>query len=208
MTCTDGDQIVTGDSAKPGLRRAALARRAALDPAERAAASAAIEAAVLAAVLAVVTGGGAAVIAAYIPLRSEPGTMAMLDALSVRATVVVPVLQADGDLDWAAWTGADDLAPAGPRGRMLRPIGPTLGASFLQHADLLLVPALLVARDGARLGRGGGSYDRALRRAAPAAPIAALLFDGELVDRLPAQPWDVPVTAAVTPGGGWTDLAR
>jgi 5-formyltetrahydrofolate cyclo-ligase len=69
----------------------------------------------------------------------------------------------------------------------------------------VLVPALAVARDGVRLGRGGGSYDRALARVAPGTPRVALLFDGELVDALPADPWDVPVTDAVTPAG-WRAL--
>ena len=150
----------------------------------------------------------ARLIAAYIPFGTEPGSTALLDELSVRATVVVPVVRADGDLDWAAWTGADDLVPVGPGGRLLRPIGPTLGARFVVDANLVLVPALLVGADGARLGRGGGSYDRALARVSRATPVAALLFDGELVDRLPTEPWDVPVSAAVTPGGGWTELPQ
>lgn len=173
-------------------------------PAERDAASAAIALAVTTQVRLL----GPQLIAAYLPFGSEPGSTALLDDLSMLATVVVPVVQADGDLDWAAWTGADDLVPAGPGGRMLRPIGPTLGRQFIADAHLLLVPALLVAANGTRLGRGGGSYDRALRRARPSAPIAALLFDEELVEQLPMQEWDVPVSAVVTPRGGWTELAR
>jgi 5-formyltetrahydrofolate cyclo-ligase len=72
-------------------------------------------------------------------------------------------------------------------------------------ADAVLVPALAVGRDGVRLGRGGGSYDRALARVAPGTPRAALLFDEELVDALPADPWDVPVTDVVSPSG-WRAL--
>lgn len=204
MTSTEGDGITTAGPSKPDLRRAALARRAARPRDDRAAASAAIAQAVTAQARAL----GPRLIAAYIPFGSEPGSTALLDELSVHATVVVPVVRADADLDWAAWTGADDLVPAGPGGRMLRPIGPTLGTRFIVDANLVLVPALLVATDGVRLGRGGGSYDRVLGRAHPAAPIAALLFDDELVERLPVQEWDIPVSAVVTPGAGWTDLAR
>jgi 5-formyltetrahydrofolate cyclo-ligase len=62
------------------------------------------------------------------------------------------------------------------------------------------VPALAVDRTGNRLGRGGGSYDRALRRATGL--TIALLYDEDLVDVLPAEPHDVPVAAAVTPSYG------
>jgi len=37
-------------------------------------------------------------------------------------------------------------------------------------------------------------------------PVVAVLHDGELVPRLPAEVWDRPVTAAVTPSKGWTNL--
>ncbi|HEV7206272.1 MAG TPA: 5-formyltetrahydrofolate cyclo-ligase [Jatrophihabitans sp.] len=125
-------------------------------------------------------------VAAYEPLRTEPGSielLAGLAALGVR--VLVPITQPDRDLDWTVW-GAD---------------GDGLGPAAIATADAVLVPALAVARDGTRLGRGGGSYDRALRRARPAAPRIALLFDGELVAALPREEWDEPVTEVVTPAG-------
>ncbi|WP_456600636.1 5-formyltetrahydrofolate cyclo-ligase, partial [Blastococcus sp. SYSU DS0616] len=70
----------------------------------------------------------------------------------------------------------------------------------------LFVRARGVARDGTRLGRGGGYYDRALRHARPEAVLVAVVFDDELVDRLPREPHDVRVTAVVTPSGGWQAL--
>jgi 5-formyltetrahydrofolate cyclo-ligase len=53
-----------------------------------------------------------------------------------------------------------------------------------------------------RLGRGGGSYDRALSRIRPNALVVALLYDGELVETLPAEPHDRRVTAVILPGYG------
>jgi 5-formyltetrahydrofolate cyclo-ligase len=131
-----------------------------------------------------------ACVAAYVPLRTEPGSLELLAELRRRdVRVLVPITLPDRDLDWTEWE------PAGA--------GVPLGLAAVGAAGLVLVPALAVAADGTRLGRGGASYDRALRRRAPDSLVAALLFDGELVDRLPRAPWDVPVGAAVTPSG-WT----
>src|ERR1035437_2351048 len=66
----------------------------------------------------------------------------------------------------------------------------------------VLRPALAVDRAGHRLGRGGGSFDRALARVGPLVPLIALLYDDELVDRLPAEAHDVPVRAVVRPAHG------
>jgi 5-formyltetrahydrofolate cyclo-ligase len=65
----------------------------------------------------------------------------------------------------------------------------------------VIVPALAVDRRGVRLGRGGGSYDRALSRVPVGTPIVAALYDGELLDALPADPHDVRVTGVATPAG-------
>lgn len=129
-------------------------------------------------------------VAAYRPLRTEPGSIELLSELVARGVrVLVPVTQPDRDLDWVALPG--DIA---------------LSVSAIAAADAVLVPALAVAEDGTRLGRGGGSYDRALARVRGGVPIAALVYDGEVRARLPRDPWDVPVTAYVTPAGGWRDV--
>ena len=56
-------------------------------------------------------------------------------------------------------------------------------------------------RAGVRLGRGGGSYDRALARVRADLEIVALLYDDEVVPALPREPHDHLVTAALTPAG-------
>ena len=132
-------------------------------------------------------------VAAYLPLRTEPGSVELLADLRARGlSVLVPITRADHDLDWREWF---------PDGG-----GKPLGVAAIGTAGLVLVPALAVATDGTRLGRGGGSYDRALARRAPDSVVAALLFDDEVVSELPRDPWDVPVTAVVTPAGGWVSL--
>jgi 5-formyltetrahydrofolate cyclo-ligase len=142
----------------------------------------------------------AATVAAYVSVGTEPGTGPLLEALAAaRKRVVLPLLQPDNDLDWAEYGGPAALAPA--RRGLLEPTAPPLGPDAVATADVVLVPALAVDRTGTRLGRGGGSYDRALRRVPAGTFVCALLYEGEVVEQLPRAEHDRPVTAVVTPDG-------
>jgi 5-formyltetrahydrofolate cyclo-ligase len=182
-------------AAKTALREQYLARRAARPAAERAAASAAVAAALLRGL------AGTRAFAAYAPEETEPGHGRLPAAYTqLGARVLLPVVPPEGrELAWAVDTGR--LAPG--RFGLLEPVGPRLGATAI---GTVVVPALGVARDGIRLGRGGGYYDRALRHARPDAVVVALVFDDEFVDELPAEPHDRRVNAVVTPSGGWQAL--
>jgi 5-formyltetrahydrofolate cyclo-ligase len=66
------------------------------------------------------------------------------------------------------------------------------------EADVLfLVPGLGFDPDGARLGRGGGHYDRALAHY-PAAMRIGLARETQILSSLPRDPWDQPMDAVVT----------
>lgn len=133
-------------------------------------------------------------IAAYQPLRTEPGSLQLLEDLHQAGyRVLVPSTLADRDLDWRCWTPLASLD------------APPLGVDAVSSAALVLVPAFAVDHEGHRLGRGGGSYDRALARVAPGTTVAALLYDGELFQDVPVDAWDRPVSAAVQPSG-WTTV--
>ncbi len=142
----------------------------------------------------------AATVAAYVSVGREPGTGLLLDALLAAGTrVLLPVLRADNDLDWAVHTDATDLARA-TRG-LLEPVGTPLGVDAVRTADVVLVPGLAASTTGDRLGRGGGSYDRALARVLPGTPVAVVLHDDEVGRDVPTDPHDVRVGFALTPGG-------
>ncbi|MGA4849433.1 5-formyltetrahydrofolate cyclo-ligase [Streptomyces sp. G5(2025)] len=150
---------------------------------------------------------GARTVAAYVSVGSEPGTRVLLDALHARGTrVLLPVLLPDNDLDWAAYDGEGSLVRVRHQGKieLLEPSGERLGPEAVLGADAVLLPGLAVDERGARLGRGGGSYDRVLARlelsgADPA--LVVLLYDSEVVPHLPAEAHDLPVHAVVTPSG-------
>ena len=78
-----------------------------------------------------------------------------------------------------------------PRGNALR----------AARLDLLFVPLVAFDRDGARLGRGGGFYDRALEpRPGSRRPLCVGLAHGfQEVAQLTTQPWDAHLDMIVTP---------
>jgi 5-formyltetrahydrofolate cyclo-ligase len=195
---------VTGeppDAAKAALRRRILAARAGLSVDQRAAAGRALRDAILALPQVQMAG----TVAAYYSIGSEPDTHGLVYALWKRGSyVLLPRLRPDMDLDWASYEGPDSLRP-GPRG-LTEPTEPSRGVPAVSRADLVIVPALAVDRRGARLGRGGGSYDRALARVGPQVPTIALLYDGELLGEVPAAAHDQRVRFAACPTAGITSL--
>jgi 5-formyltetrahydrofolate cyclo-ligase len=185
-------------AAKSALREQHLARRGRRPLGERESAARAITTALLRGL------AGVHAFAAYVPEETEPGHGRIPAAFTqLGARVLLPVVPPKGhELAWAVDTGR--LAPG--RYGLLEPLGPRLGPTAIGTADVVVLPALAVSRDGVRLGRGGGYYDRALRHVRPDAVLVALVFDDELVDALPAEPHDRRVTAVVTPSGGWQAL--
>ncbi len=142
----------------------------------------------------------AATVAAYVSVGTEPGTSALLSGLDVaRKRVILPVLLPDGDLDWGVYLGDGALRPA--RYGLLEPDASPLGPEVIATADVVLVPGLAVGVDGVRLGRGGGSYDRALARVPIGTFTCVLLYDGETGVAVPREPHDRRVTAVATPSG-------
>ncbi|MFF8952363.1 5-formyltetrahydrofolate cyclo-ligase [Streptomyces sp. NPDC014940] len=146
-------------------------------------------------------------VAAYVSVGGEPGTLALLDALRARGVrVLLPALLPDNDLDWGEYTGPGSLARVRHGGKMalFEPAGERLGPAAVTGADVVLLPGLAVDARGMRLGRGGGSYDRVLarlERAGAGPALVVLLYDAEVVERVPAQAHDRPVHAVVTPSG-------
>lgn len=71
----------------------------------------------------------------------------------------------------------------------------------IKDIDLVLVPGLGFGRDGSRLGRGRGYYDRVLARLRPDVPRIGIAFIEQLVDRVPTEAHDVPITHLLTADG-------
>ena len=165
---------------------------------------------------------GMTCIAAYLPLPTEPLDGRVLDVLAGGGRVLVPVVTGAAPLEWCEYVAGHpestpssgspgSSGPAGFRRGALgidEPTGPRLGPSAVAEADAILVPALAVDLLGHRLGRGGGHYDRTLallarlRGTEPLPTRIAVIYDHELLDAVPFDELDQPVTAVVTPGSG------
>jgi 5-formyltetrahydrofolate cyclo-ligase len=144
-------------------------------------------------------------VAVYASRPTEPDTGPLLDRLADRGVrVLLPVLGTGLQRDWAPYAGPHDLHQRAP-GRPPEPGTDHLGPQALQEAQVVIAPALAVDSSGARLGQGGGWYDRALVHAAPDAPVIAVVFAEEVYDArvrpLPRLPHDRPVDAVATPDG-------
>lgn len=139
----------------------------------------------------------ASTVACYLSTPSEPGTGPLVSALKARgSTVLLPVITPDV-LDWAPYR--PDALAAGPLG-ISEPVGERLGPDALSAADVVICPGLAADRQGNRLGRGRGYYDKALALLAPPTLRVILLYDDEIVDVVPTEPHDVPMDVVVTPG--------
>ena len=73
----------------------------------------------------------------------------------------------------------------------------------LAAGDLIVIPGLAFTRDGARLGRGGGHYDRLLADARGVAITVGVAFDIQLVRELPWEPHDQRVDVVAMPSEIW-----
>lgn len=76
-----------------------------------------------------------------------------------------------------------------------------LHALNIRTLDILLMPLVAVSLSGDRLGMGGGFYDRTLAQLKPWTPKPLLIgvaHDFQVLDTLPAAPWDQPLDGVVT----------
>jgi 5-formyltetrahydrofolate cyclo-ligase len=176
---------------KAELRTAVLARRERRDAAERQATGDQLARHGLAA------WSGQGCLAAFLSVGTEPPTRPLVSLLrGAGVQVLVPAV----DGAELRWTVIDDDTRF-TRGALgvEQPLGPWRGQAALTTAAVVVVPALAVDRSGNRLGRGRGYYDRALRGLD--VPVVAVVYDDEVLDHVPTQPHDRPVTGALTPSG-------
>lgn len=148
----------------------------------------------------------ARVVMCYAPLKDELRVPLIDEVVTEGRIACVPRITGDRTMEAVA-VPDDPPAPDSPeertgwqRGRygLWEPTGPRIDLSII---DFALVPGLAFTRDGKRLGRGKGFYDRFLAQLRPDCFKCGVGYDFQLLDDLPTEPHDVLLDAVVTPSG-------
>lgn len=195
---------------KDELRRTVIARRNALDLNVRAAKSA-VACARLVELLDRLGAAAPHTVAVYAAMGSEVDPAAFAAAAAARGWRVA----------YPCMLSASDAAACGQR-MCMRAVaaGDVSTAPFIAHPtrafaatdidsnrcpivpaaelDIVVVPLVAFDRAGARLGYGGGCYDRYLPTVAPECLIVGIAFDEQRVDHVPTDAHDLPLPNIVS----------
>ena len=190
---------------KTELRRAVIARRNAIDLDVRAAKSAVV-CARLVELLGRLDAAALHTVAVYAAMGSEVDPAAFAAAAVARGWRVA----------YPCMLSASDAAACGQR-MCMRAVsaGDVSTAPFIAHPtrafaatdidsdrfpivpaealDMIVVPLVAFDRTGARLGYGGGCYDRYLPTLSTSCHIIGIAFEEQRVDRVPADAHDLPL---------------
>ena len=129
----------------------------------------------------------------YHSLPDEPDTHAFVRQWAGKKRILLPVVVGD-DLELRVYTDDGSLRTGAFH------IAEPTGKAFTDYAaiDLAIVPGVAFDREGNRLGRGKGYYDRLLPRLK--AYKIGLCFPFQLVESIPAEAHDVRMDEIICGG--------
>jgi len=126
----------------------------------------------------------------YYPLKGEPDLRPLMDELrKMGKTVCLPVVEGE-KMRAVIWNEGEELEKVPPGVMQPR------GGSEPRSIDVVIVPGLAFDKNGARLGFGGGYYDRFLAECET--DTIGVCFDEFLTENLETQPWDIPMKKVLT----------
>ena len=144
----------------------------------------------------------ASVVGFYLSLTDEPQTRGLLQkAWGEGKKVYLPKIDIREGLTW--WEISPCHLPE--TGTLWEPSPGLSVRKSLENVGLFLVPGRAFDSKGARLGRGGGHYDRALARRGRTSCVMGIFFAQQEVEQIPVEPHDIPLPHVVTENG-WRKL--
>jgi 5-formyltetrahydrofolate cyclo-ligase len=192
MSFWTGGALTLTNAEKAALRRAALARRARVEPAANLALSSRLSQ----------EGLGLArlwrpyVVSAFHPLRGEPDILSLLTTLADEgfATALPAVVGRGSPLTFHLWR------PGEPTRAGAMSIREPIEEAPVVDPDLLFIPLACFDRRGHRIGYGAGYYDRTLTNLRAMKPVHAVgvAYGVCEVDAVPYETHDQSLDAVVT----------
>ena len=126
----------------------------------------------------------------YSALPDEVQTQAFLEKWHLKKQIILPTVVGDDIIP--VEFGKDTTFAVGDF-NILEPQNEPYTGGF----DLIVVPGVAFDRQGNRIGRGKGYYDRFLCQHLDVKRIG-ICFDFQLVDEVPAEPFDIRMDEVIT----------
>lgn len=141
----------------------------------------------------------AKVVMFYVSLKDEVDTLSMIDeALKVGKRVCVPVIFKEDKRLVAGEIKDRNEDLESQHFGIYQPRQGRVKEVPLHDIDLVVVPGIAFDRNNVRLGRGHGYYDRFLSGLPEKTRTIGLSFDFQVVDSLPRDSHDIPVSKTLT----------
>ena len=134
----------------------------------------------------------AKVVMMYYPIQQEPDVRPLMNEFLNEKVILLPVAHRK-TIEMRQYKGREDLH----RGKFGIP--EPSGAAYKGEPELIIVPGVAFDEDCNRLGRGGGYYDRFLRRFHRAKKYA-VAYDFQVVKKVPMASFDARIDGVFTVG--------
>lgn len=131
----------------------------------------------------------------YYPLSDEVDVRQLIrEAFEEGKRVLLPVVKGD-ELELHLYEGESSLRK-GAFG-IMEPQGTLFAPEYYDEIDLAIIPGVAFDKEGHRLGRGKGYYDRLLPKL-KTTKLVGVCWPFQLLDKVPAEPHDIPVEEVIS----------
>lgn len=135
----------------------------------------------------------AGVVLMYYSLPDEVYTHSFIEKWSARKKILLPVVKNKTEMEIREYTGKQDLKEGAfhiwePSGNLF---------TDYNQIETAVIPGIAFDKDGHRLGRGGGYYDRLLPHLSKAYKLG-VCFPFQMLDALPHEEYDCVMDEVIT----------